>query len=721
MVVLGGVGLLAMLASCSSQEWHTYKPLKVKPAASSSNQKSDEPEADEGAQVKTRVVSELPTAPAVTHAIGKSGSDLGIDFSDKELILNADGVPLPRFIDMVLGELLELNYEIAPELMSRQDPITLHVSKPVPAKRLFEMVQSALELYKVAFSLSETGSIRVVSSMSLRGSIPMLDTQKEVSATKLRLGRIIEFMPLNYVTGEEAATFARLFSNTETGDEIRYVQSVNALMMIGSPDSIPRMRNAIATIDRPALQSQSIRIIKPVFWSARGLMPILSNMLAAQGIPIRNAVTQPGAGIYMFVIDELNALVVVSPQKAWQSFVQVMVAEVDVPEAAGKGSQVYIYNLKNARAQEIGNVIGQILGQSVSSSKAGLGGAAGGQSQGSTGASVSAPTADALKGLSVIVDDKTNALVFVGDANVYQGILPLLKSLDRAPRQVMLEVTIAEVSLNDTSALGIIWGATGVQLDSTSMVIGTGASSGAQSDTDTSGPDTAGGLALPSGGFGIVANNRNITAQLAALAGESRAKILSTPRLLVRDGEQANLVIGDQISVIKSEVTNSASDNNLVRGFEFVETGVILDIAPTINEGGLVQLDLSQEVSTAGEAPAGGNPNINKRKIQTKMVARNGQTIAIGGMISHSLTSQKSKVPILGDLPLLGALFSSRSNSDRTTELILLVTPYVINDSSDADRIGDAMKEQLDWFDELMPPAASDAASVDMVVPVQGE
>jgi general secretion pathway protein D len=265
----------------------------------------------------------------------------------------------------------------------------------------------------------------------------------------------------------------------------------------------------------------------------------------------------------------------------------------------------------------------------------------------------------------------------------------------------MLEVTIAEVSLNDTSALGIIWGATDVNLGSTSMVIGTGASQ--STDSDDEGTASAGGLALPSGGLGIVANNRNLTARLAALAGESKARILSTPRILVMDGEQASLVIGDQISVIKSEVTNSESNSNLVRGFDFVETGVILDISPTINEGGMVQMELSQEVSTAGEAAAGGNPNINKRKIQTKMVARNGQTIAIGGMISHSLTSQKSKVPILGDLPLLGALFSSRSNSDRTTELILLVTPYVLADADDASRLSDAMREQLDWYDEMMP------------------
>jgi general secretion pathway protein D len=622
---------------------------------------------------------------------------LNIELPEKELMLNADGLPLPRFIDMALGELLELNYEIAPELASRQDPITLHVSKPVPAQRLFEMVRSTLDLYKVSLVFNDAGGVRVVPSMTLRSAIPVFDTQKEITANKLRLGRLIEFMPLNYISGEEAASFARLFSSTENGDEIRYVPSVNALMMIGSADSLPRMREAIATIDRPSLQSKSIRIIRPVFWSANSLMPIVTKMLAAQSIPINTGVGQSGTGLVMFTIEELNALVVVSPQKSWQTAVQSIINELDVAEAAGRGSQVYIYHLRNTRAQEVGRVIAQALGQGVGQSS----NAADAQQ-----ASVSAPV-DGLKGLSVIVDEKSNALVFIGDANVYQGILPLLKSLDRLPRQVMLEVTIAEVSLNDTSALGIIWGATNVELGSTSMTIGTGASRVTGNDDEST---STGGLALPSGGLGIVANNRNITAQLAALAGENRARILSTPRLLVMDGESASLVIGDQISVIKSEITNSESNNNLVRGFEFVETGVILDISPTINEGGMVQMELSQEVSTAGEAAAGGNPNINKRKIQTKMVARNGQTIAIGGMISHSLTSQKSKVPILGDLPILGALFSSRSGSDRTTELILLVTPYVLSDADDARKISDAMGEQLDWYEDLLRTADKNSA-----------
>src|SRR5690606_10191152 len=169
-----------------------------------------------------------------------------------------------------------------------------------------------------------------------------------------------------------------------------------------------------------------------------------------------------------------------------------------------------------------------------------------------------------------------NALIFIGDANIYQGILPLLGSLDRTPRQVMLEVTIAEVSLSDANALGVVWNAQNVNLDSTSLVLGTGAVGPVSGEAAEDVP-IVGGLALPSGGFGLIANNRNISAQLAALAGERKAKILSTPRILVMDGESANLVIGDQISVITSEVTNSASNGNSVRGFEFIETGVILD------------------------------------------------------------------------------------------------------------------------------------------------
>lgn len=689
--------LTVLVSSCGTKQWHTYKPLNIKPdPEQAKHEESSNPTRDDVGQRNSPISRDIPIPQTIRHEIITQEESAIFSFPEKELMLNADGLPLPRFIDMALGELLELNYEIAPELAARQDPITMHVSKPVPAKRLFEMVQSTLELYKVSFVATDAGGVRVVPSMSLRNTIPVLDTQKEISASKLRLGRIIEFMPLNYISGEEAAGFARLFSNTENGDEIRYIPSVNALMMIGSADSLPRMREAIATIDRPALQSKSIRIIRPVFWSAKSLMPILGNMLTAQSIPVSRGIGQPGSGVSMFTIDELNALVVVSPQKSWQAAVQALVNELDVAEAAGKGSQVYIYHLKNTRAQEIGRVVAQALGQGVGQAPAAAG-------AGTPSASVTAPV-DGLKGLSVIVDEKSNALIFIGDANVYQGILSLLKSLDRTPRQVMLEVTIAEVSLNDTSALGIIWGATGVNLGSTSMVLGTGASQSTGSGDDN--VASAGGLALPTGGLGIVANNRNLTARLAALAGENKARILSTPRILVMDGEQASLVIGDQISVIKSEVTNSESNSNLVRGFDFVETGVILDISPTINEGGMVQMELSQEVSTAGEAAAGGNPNINKRKFQTKMVARNGQTIAIGGMISHSLTSQKSKVPILGDLPLLGALFSSRSNSDRTTELILLVTAYVLADADDANRLSDAMREQLDWYEEMMTPAA---------------
>lgn len=693
MLTITGLLLALTVSGCAQKQWHTYRTLPkliqeegIAPDPGQDDFTTASTEGQTGPRSK-----ELEPVPPVRHKVTDGGAAGSLVLPDKELLLNADNLPFTRFIDLALGESLELNYEIAPELANRTDPITLHVSKPVSADQLFGMIQSTLLLYKVGLIASNSGTVQVVPATALRSSPPVLDVQNEVRASKLQLGRVIEFIPLNYINGTAAAEFAQLFINREAGDELRFVPSLNALMLIASPESLPRLREAITVLDRPALQSQTLKLIRPVYWPAKNLIPVVRDMLTAQGVPIRANMSQPGPGVFFFSIDELNAMVMVSPQRAWQRAAENIINELDVPDAAGRGSQVFVYYLKNTRAQDLGRVVSQALGQASAGSE-------GGAAQAITAA---APIGG-LEGLNVIIDEKRNALIFIGDANVYQGILPLLQSLDRTPRQVMLEVTIAEVTLGEANALGIVWNAQNVSLGSTTMVMGTGAVGPVSGEANSDMP-SVGGLALPSGGFGVIANNRNISAQLAALASERKAKILSTPRILVMDGESANLVIGDQISVITSEVTNSASNGNSVRGFSFVETGVILDISPTINEGGLVQMELTQEVSLAGEAPAGGNPNINQRKIQTRMVAKSGQTVVIGGMISHNLTSQKSKVPILGDIPLLGALFSSSSGSDSTTELILMVTPYVIGSTEEAEHISNAMKEQLQWFGELFP------------------
>src|SRR5690606_26382336 len=122
--------------------------------------------------------------------------------------------------------------EIAPELANRNDPITLHVSKPVSAEQLFGMIQSTLLLYKVGLVASNSGTVQVVPSIALRTFPPMLDVQNDMRARKLQLGRGIEFIPLNYVSGAQAADFAQLFINREAGDELRYVENLNALMII---------------------------------------------------------------------------------------------------------------------------------------------------------------------------------------------------------------------------------------------------------------------------------------------------------------------------------------------------------------------------------------------------------------------------------------------------------------------------------------------------------
>lgn len=667
---------LSILVGCSNQmQWSKHAPLKSPPISGAQS------EARYGAQEQTGEKSRsLTEAGGVTHKRVAEGAGLaGLALPESELQLNADALPLPRFIDMALGELLQLNYEISPMVSSRADAVTMHVGTPVPAKQLLGMVQSTLLLYKVGLVVNESGSVQVVPADQLRNAPPLLNAQQELAMQKIQLGRVIEFMPLNYITGNDAANFAQLFINREAGDEIRYVKSLNALMLIGAAESLPRIREAIALLDQPPLQNQSLQLIRPTYWPAKSLITTLTTLLSAQGVPIKASVSQEGSGLAMFPIDELNAMVLISPQPVWAQAAEALIAELDVPDAAGSGSQIFVYFLKNTRADDLGQVIGQALGQ---------------KSSGSSG-QAAAPTsvAGGLKGLDVITDSKRNALIFVGDANVYQGILPLLKSLDRTPRQVMLEVTVADVSLDRANSLGVVWSANDVKVGSTL---------GSLSTLGLGLPDSAGIR------YALSSKNGDINAALAAIATDTRTKILSTPRILVVDGESANIVVGDQVSVITSSVTDASAPSGVTQGFSFVDTGVILDIKPTINEGGLVQIDLSQEVSGVKPGAAGSNPTISKRKLQTKLVARSGQTVVIGGMIRQSSDGTKTKVPILGDLPFISALFSGRTESTTSSELILIVTPHVIESVDDADRISAVLRKQLVWLDDVWPQPMPD-------------
>lgn len=615
----------------------------------------------------------------------------------QEIAINVDAMPLSHFIHMALGEILGLSFEVDASISTRQEPVTLHITHPVKARRLLGMVEQALRAYDIFLAWSPEG-LRVLPITKASTTLPYVVSDR--AKLLLNMGRAMAIIPLHYAEPSEALAFVRHFLQAGDLGDVTINTRLNALVVIGMPERIAAFQQAIGLVDNPNFANKKLTMIRPIYWQAKEMSQALRELLQAQDIPI--AKNETDRGVRLIVIEPINAIVIASAEQSWIQLVNQWVEELDTAEAAGEESNSYVYFVKNATAKGLGAVLTSILGGDLASTETGTpttSNATGnttiekapisavetnrsalttdlsGKEQTEFGASAEG------NGLRVVVDKERNALIFVGTARAYRTAYNLLQQLDKEPRQILIEATVADITLDDSTKLGVEW-----QFEhsdkSASHILG-----------------TLGGLKFVGGGLGYALTAGDISAKISALATEGKAKILSSPRLLTKDNEQATIQVGTQIAVINSEITSSQSVSNatnLARNFTYVDTGVILTFTPTILEDGKVELEVSQEVSEAGDSSTN-TPPIFKRKVQTVLTAGSGQTILIGGLITHNEAVTVNKVPWLGDIPGLGYLFSTISRTDRATNMVILLTPHIVTSSADAVYLTKGFQDQLNW------------------------
>jgi len=681
-------GLLCLLAlvmsACAADVMRLPAALPEPKHTSVTN---DFPDAGGDKSVQTQVQS-LPPLPALAANSLPDHAARNLDLPQGKLTLSADAMPLNQFIHLALGEVLKLTIQVDASVASRKDAVTLHVASPVSAARLLGMVEDVLRLYNVALASGE--SVLNVLPLSKVATAPP-ELTLEHARTMLHLGRVMELIPLHYATSGEAIAFMRQFINIGAGGEVLNNERLNALLVIGDAESVSRFKNAVAMVDRPGMQKQRLRLIYPVYWQVDDLLDVVEKMLQAQGVPVASAHT--AGGIRLIPVKQINALIVASSEQSWLDALLSMVKHLDMPKAVGKKSKRFIYFVRNARAKALGTVVLSVLSGNNSSKQpepteqtGGQGADSAGAGEGQKKTSSGVPDSKQTGGLSVVVDDARNVLIFSGRADAYHDIIPLLEALDKQPRQVLIEATIAEVKLDNSSQFGVEAGASNV--DNSSRLSGV--------------LSTIGGLGVGSAGlsYTLLDVAGAVRVKLNALATEGRAKVLATPSLLAMDNTTAQMQIGDQIAVLTQEVgsatATSGTTTGILRSFNYINTGVILKVTPTINEGGVVRMVIHQEVSTPG-ASSNNTPPIARRSVDTTLVAKSGQSILIGGLMSHSKTVGRTKVPLLGDIPIIGHLFSNDTITDTATELVILITPHIISGTDDAEYLTRAFKSRLGW------------------------
>ncbi len=375
---------------------------------------------------------------------------------------------------------------------------------------------------------------------------------------------------------------------------------------------------------------------------------------------------------------------------------------------------------------------GRSSGLGGSSSRGGFGNTSGGGGQGGLGTSQGA-TGYVLAGgepgdlfrqeVRIVADEVTNSLVVLATKKDYGDIREVLRRLDVVPRQVLIEVLVAEVTLGDDLQFGVEFAAADLSRnDALGRITGgsTGSTTGGTSTNTSTGNTTttndpnifdvgaaighraAGISPLPASGlFGIISDDRNFAVVMNAAAGKNKLKVLSAPHIMTADNHEAHILVGQEVPIVttQSNASNVQTNgtSNILQNIQYRDTGVILTVLPQVNSEGLVNMQIHQEVSQIAQQAVAGisSPTFSTRESETTVVVQSGETIVIGGIIDDSVDRSRTGIPFLMDIPFLGRAFRVDIDKVRRTELIVLLTPHVVRDRQESRSATEAFKSRL--------------------------
>lgn len=701
------VPVLLLLAGCAAA------PLSYKPVASDP-QRQRGPEApapaEQGAAAPSVERIGLPVyeqkAPARARAAKPPASVRRLKGADEPVSIHVNRMLVGEFVIYVLGETMKIPFVMDQAMLDDKRTITLSTPEPLPADQALELVTGVLEGYNF-FVEERAGALHVLSKPPASRQAVEIQAGREMADDSR--SDILQIVPLRFLRVAEIQT---LIADLSRGSvQVKPYARENVLLLQGNGASIRQMLDFVAYFDVPSLQQKKVAFLRLTYWEPEEFIGQLTRVLEGLGVPAARTGKDPGP--LFIAIRQMNAVLAIAPDETTLQQVLEWQGRLDTVEAAGSDEKAYTFAPQYSRASDIVNAILALYGEpspsgtaaqaressprstAARSTAAGTGlsaqpsdtlaaNPAGGASA-RTGTQGSAP-AGSLPGLRIAADNNKNIVIMVCSPTVYRQHLDLLRQLDTQAKQVLIEATIAELTLTDELKYGVEW---------------------YLRNTYDGGPytgGTLGNLTINTLGatFSYATSTANFTTMLNAFATKDKANILSTPRLTVLDNHEAVIQIGQDVPVATGEQTTTSSTTanpTILRTIQYRSLGIILKVKPTINSEGLLTLELTQEVSDLSQnTGVGDSPIILVRRINTSIVAAHGQTVALGGLIREKKGTAERKVPLLGDIPVIGNLFKVTEDATERTELLVLVTPTILTKTDDATKITDELKRELKWM-----------------------
>ena len=617
-----------------------------------------------------------------------------IRLDGEAVMLNFEQAPLNEVIHTILGDTLGLDYVIENQVPGE---ITLRTRSPIPRDQLLPILESLLRNNNVLMIRGPNDRFFISASGNIRSTVPSFSSEPGAGYSNV-------IVPLQYISANEMADILKPVARDDAF--VRIDTGRNLLILAGTQLQLQGWLDIVTTFDVDQLAGKSVGIFPIANSTVEELFLELEHILAASG-------PDGGVGgisemVRIMPVERLNSIMVVSPRAHYIATVQGWIEELDSIEDPASEPILQVYPVRNGNAGQLASLLSTIYGGSGTGS-AGSGGVAPGMTQATSGAAAgstqgrSAPssggTFDLGDDVRLVSDDYNNSLLVYATPYEYQKIERILTKLDVVATQVLIEASIVEVTLNDELRYGLEWAF----------------------DNNLGGGDTGrglldvGGNLQPQAGFSYTITNSAGTtkAVLNALAEDSLLNVISTPSVMVLDNHTATINVGDQQPIqSQSTVTNGGNVQNSIT---YKDTGVQLTVTPSVNDGGLVTLDIEQSVTDVGPVDSATKQrSFNQRAVKSRVAIRSGESVVLGGMIRDNETEGQSGVPVLKDIPLVGALFSTTTKASTRTELLIFITPRVMESDQDLRDLNLEMRSRmrgLTDFDDLpvnFDPATSD-------------
>ncbi len=673
----------------------------------------------------SKATSYVPRLSATTVAGDTDGASVQPTFPADEIDTVIPPLALPSFIDLVFGEILSVPYTTGPGIATRREIVQLRSSGTMPPDVFFNLVKSALNDYGVRISV-EDGVFQVLEDTALKARLPRFIKSRARPDTPATLRPVVQFVELQAIDARTMTTILRqAFGRNSENISFDVDNDSNYIILNGLPDDVNAALSIVYEMDELQYAGTTVQRYSPTFWDAAGFATEIERVLSAEGWQVSQSEDSPKP-ILLLPIQYSNDMLIFTRQPRARARVNYWLRELDRPTAKGDSTQLFIYSVKNIDASVLAETVNQVLvnmEQSKGATRSPLRGNAAAaaarrlaaqQAQAAqvnpnvpglppTSNGALAGGAGARPGSGLVVEPLGNRLIYSGSPGDYERLLPLLKQLDQPPAEVLIEMMLAQVTLGDSASLGIDWVINNIS-DNNIDTLEDGRFGTTNISRNTDERTNLNGIVANSflGPGGALVNilSPDVEVNLTALAANNKATILSTPRLLARSGSSARVQVGQEVPILSAQTSTGGNFDSVISQVQYRSTGIILGIEPIVFSNNRIDLNISQEISATVPGIDGvgvaNSPVFNNTSVSTLLSLEDGGTAVIGGLIQDTISQSQSGVPLLKDIPILGNAFSSESISTDRTELVILITAYVLRGQDDKAAFAEKFQQEID-------------------------